>query len=64
MGNADDAGDILFVGTKVQGDSMPRAFIAAQGSSQFLTLQQGGYANVGVSVDLSQSISYTYYGER
>ena len=64
MGNADDAGDIVFVGTKVQGDSMPRAFIAAQGSSQFLTLQQGGYANVGVGVDLSQSNPYTYYGER
>ncbi len=64
MGNADDAGDILFVGTKVQGDSMPRAFIAAQSSSQFLTLHQGGYANVGVSVDLSQSNPYTFFGER
>lgn len=64
IGNADDAGDILFVGTKVLGDSLPRAFVAAQTSSQFLTLQQGGFANVGVSVDLTQSNPYTYFGER
>jgi hypothetical protein len=62
-GLADGAGDVVLVGTRVQGDSMARPFIAAQGSD-VQTMMQEGYATVGVIVDLSQSDPYTYLGER
>jgi hypothetical protein len=53
------------VGTRVQGDTMARPFIAAQGSSAIQTMQQQGYVNVGVTVDLSNPTDpYTYLGER
>ena len=44
---------------------MARPFIAAQGSSAIQTMQQQGYANVGVIVDLSNPTDPdTYLGER
>ncbi len=64
-GQADSSGNILLVGTRVQGDTMARPFIAAQGSSAIQSMQQQGYANVGVIVDLSNPTDpYTYLGER
>jgi hypothetical protein len=63
-GNADGAGNILLVGTRVRGDTMPRPFMAAQGSTQIAAMQQQGFAPVGVIVDLSQNNPYTYLGER
>jgi len=62
-GLADSAGDVVLVGTRVQGDSMGRPFIAAQGSNVDL-MMQNGYATVGVIVDSSQSDADTYLGER
>lgn len=62
---SDSGGNILLVGTRVQGDTMARPFIAAQGSSAIQTMMQQGYANVGVIVDLSNLTDpYTYLGER
>ena len=44
---------------------MPRPFEAVQGSSEIQTLQQHGYAIVGVVVDLAQAADpYTWLGER
>jgi hypothetical protein len=64
-GLVDDEGDIVLVGTRVQGDTMPRAFVAAQGSAQTQSMQQQGYAPVGVIVNLAQEPDpYTYLGER
>jgi hypothetical protein len=64
-GQADSSGNILLVGTRVQGDTMARPFVAAQGSSAIQTMMQQGYANVGVIVDLSNPTNpYTYLGER
>ena len=64
-GQADGTGDLFLVGTRVQGDTMPRPFEAVQGSSEIQTLQQHGYAIVGVVVDLAQAADpYTWLGER
>jgi hypothetical protein len=64
-GQADSSGNILLVGTRVQGDTMARPFVAAQGSSAIDSMMQQGYANVAVIVDLSNPAnSYTYLGER
>jgi hypothetical protein len=64
-GLADSSGNILLVGTRVQGDTMARPFVAAQGSSAIQTMMQEGYANVGVIVNLSDPTNpYTYLGER
>jgi hypothetical protein len=64
-GLADSSGNILLVGTRVQGDSMPRPFVAAQGSTAIQAMMQQGYANVGVIVDFSNPTNpYTYLGER
>ena len=64
-GQADNLGNIIIVGTRVQGDTMPRAFVAAQGNAAFQAMMQQGYAIVGVIVDLSNpSNSFTYLGER
>lgn len=61
IGQADGSGDLFLVGTRVQGDSLPRPFEAVQ--SGLATLQQQGYALVGVISDLSTD-SYTWLGER
>lgn len=63
-GRADASGNILLVGTRVQGDTMARPFAAAQGDAQAASLQARGYANVAVFVDLTQSNPYTYVYER
>ncbi len=64
-GVADNSGNILLVGTRVQGDTMARPFFAAQGSSAIQTMMQRGYANVGVVADYSNPTNpYTFLGER
>lgn len=64
-GLADSSGNVILVGTRVQGDTMARPFIAAQGSSAIQAMMQQGYATVGVIVDLSSPTNpYTYLGER
>jgi hypothetical protein len=64
-GLADSSDNILLIGTRVQGDTMARPFVAAQGSSAIQAMMQQGYANVGVIVDFSnQTNPYTYLGER
>jgi hypothetical protein len=63
-GLADSNSNILLVGTRVQGDTMARPFVAAQGSS-VQTMKQQGYAIVGVIVDYSIPANpYTFLGER
>lgn len=63
-GQADGSGDLFLVGTRVQGDTMPRPFEAVQGSSEFQSMQQQGYAVVGVIEDLTQADEYTWLAER
>jgi hypothetical protein len=62
-GQADNAGNLYLVGTRVQGDTMARPFIAAPGGPQNQLMQQG-YAIVGVIFDSTQTDPYTYLGER
>lgn len=64
IGQADGAGDLLFIGTRVQGDTLPRPFEAVQGTQAFQSLQQQGYAIVGVVVDLTAADPYTWLAER
>lgn len=65
VGQADGTGDLFLVGTRVQGDTMPRPFQAVQGGSKLQTMQQQGYAVVGVVVNLTQAADpYTWLGER
>ena len=65
IGQADATGDLFLVGTRVQGDTMARPFEAVPGSGTSVqTLQEQGYALVGVVVDLTQADSYTWLGER
>jgi hypothetical protein len=64
-GLADSSGNVVLVGTRVQGDTMARPFVAAKGSSAIQTMMQQGYATVGVIADLSNpNDPYTYLGER
>jgi len=63
-GRADDNGNVLFVGTRVQGDTMPRPFLAAPGSSTVQAMMQQGYAVVAVIFDPTQTDPYTWLGER
>jgi hypothetical protein len=64
-GLADSSGNVVLVGTRVQGDTMARPFVAAQGSSAIQAMTRQGYANVAVIVDLSNpNDPYTYLGER
>ena len=62
-GIADDSGSVLLVGTRVQGDTLPRPFIAAQGNEKISAMQSQGYALVGVIADLAP-VQTTYLGER
>ena len=43
---------------------MARPFLAAQGSSAIQAMMQQGYATVAVIVDLTQTDTSTYLGER
>jgi hypothetical protein len=64
-GLADSSGDILLIGTRVQGDTLPRPFVIAQNSSETQMMQQEGYALVGVIVNLAQpAYPYSFLGER
>jgi hypothetical protein len=63
IGQADDLGNLYLVGTRVQGDTMARPFIAAPGGTEN-QLMQKGYAIVGVIFNSAQSDYYTYLGER
>jgi len=63
IGQADSLGNLYLVGTRVQGDTMARPFIASPGGSQAQLMQQG-YAIVGVIFNSAQSDYYTYLGER
>jgi hypothetical protein len=62
-GMADPDNNVLLVGTRVQGDAMPRPFVAAA-ASQTSTLQQQGFAIVGVINDATQSNQTGYLWER
>ncbi len=65
LGQADSSGNILLVGTRVQGDTLARPFVAAQGSMAVQAMMQQGYALIGVIVNLSNPANpYTYLGER
>lgn len=60
IGQADSSGNLLLVGTRVQGDTMARPF-----TTDAQTQRQNGYAVVGVIVNLSQPLNpYTFLGER
>lgn len=63
-GRADDNGDVHFVGTRVEGDSMPRPSITQPLGAAALSLLQQGYATVGVVYNASQINYMTYLGER
>jgi hypothetical protein len=63
-GQADASGNIVLVGTRLEGDTLPRPFRAAQSTMSYTGMQQQGYAPVGVIIDLTQSDPYTYLGER
>ena len=65
MGQADSNGNILLVGTRVQGDTLARPFVAAQGTAATESMMQQGYALIGVIVNLSNPANpYTFLGER
>jgi len=51
------------IGTRVQGDTLARPFIAAPGGTQNQLMQQG-YAIVGVIFNDAQSDTNIYLGER
>ncbi|MBV9726322.1 MAG: hypothetical protein JO299_14270 [Gammaproteobacteria bacterium] len=63
-GIADDNGTVLLVGTRVQGDTLPRPFIAAQGNMLVRDMQSRGYAIVGVIFNPTGTLHATYLGER
>jgi hypothetical protein len=63
-GQADNTGNIYIVGTRVQGDTLARPFVAAQGSAAIQAMEQQGYAGVGVILNLKAEPEYTYLGER
>jgi hypothetical protein len=63
-GIADDNGNVLLVGTRVQGDTLPRPFIAAQGDAQISAMESQGYAMVGVIADYLSPVPTTYLMER
>lgn len=64
-GQADANSDVVFVGTRVQGDTLPRPFVADQGSVQGVSLQQQGYVIVAVVVNLADTTDpYAFLYER
>lgn len=71
LGPADTSGDLVMVGTRVAGDTMARPFAApyyyedgsGKSSPDFGTLQQQGYAVVGV-VETQNGNQITYLMER
>jgi hypothetical protein len=63
LGPADDADNLVLVGTRLQGDSLPRPFTTASGDA-VATMMQAGYATVGVIAASTQGGSPTFIGER
>jgi hypothetical protein len=55
-GPADTTGNIFLVGTRVQGDSMPRPFVTATDKQSATSYMQQGYALVGIILN-SQSVN-------
>jgi hypothetical protein len=64
IGRADDAGDVVLVGTRRQGDTMARPFMTAQNSGESQALRAAGYATVGVIAGAASNTAQTYLGER
>ena len=63
-GIADDSGNVLLVGTRAQGDTLARPFVAAKGSAEIGAMQKQGYATVGVIYNPKATDPYTHLGER
>jgi hypothetical protein len=63
-GLADSAGDAVLVGTRVQGDTMARPFMAAGSNPQYQQLEAGGYAVVAVIQDPAAGYTVHYLYER
>lgn len=63
-GIADTTGNVYLLGTRVQGDTIARPFIAAAGSAQIRAMQQQGYATVGIVAGPAPDHTMTYLGER
>jgi hypothetical protein len=63
IGRADDAGDIVLVGTRVEGDTMARPFVVADSAGAVQTMMSEGYATVGVIIG-SSTATPIYLGER
>ena len=63
IGLADSSGDVYIVGTRVQGDTMARPFMVPT-ASQFSTMQQQGYATVGIVSGPAPDYTLTFLGER
>ncbi len=61
IGPADAGGDVVLVGTRVQGDTMARPFVTAQSAADVASMRSNGYATVGVIVAGGAD---TYLGER
>lgn len=65
---SDTQDNLIFVGTRVQGDSMARPLLIASGGASQLALQTGGYAVVGVVQNVNPTTYaytvYDYIGER
>jgi len=64
IGQADSSGNLYLVGTRVQGDTMARPFMAVPGGVAENQLMQQGYAIVGIIFDSTQTDPYTVLGER
>jgi len=60
----DSSGDVYIVGTRVQGDTMARPFMVVATGSQFSTMQQQGYATVGIVSGPAPDYTLTFLGER
>ena len=60
VGLADSAADIVMVGTRVQGDTMPRPFMSVTQGSDRQTMYQQGYATVGIIFYPSPTVANTY----
>ena len=60
VGLADSAADIVMVGTRVQGDTMPRPFMSVAQGNDRVTMYQQGYATVGIISYPSPTVANTY----
>jgi hypothetical protein len=60
LGLADSDADIVMVGTRVQGDTMPRPFMSSTDSNSSTTIFQQGYAIVGIVSYPSPTVANTY----